>query len=456
MTEKLRVFVCHANEDHLIVDELVKKLRRVYDADYWVDNKKIKPGQDWEKEILDALDLSDAVIVCLSCNSVNKEGYVQKELRLVLDLESKKPKGTIFLIPVRLNPCTVPRDLERIQWEDYFPEAAKQDAIDRLALSLKDRARTIRKRQNSKNGVGKFRRAVEIVKESEQDKKVQPRKPLFNLAWVGVIFIMILLIIAVTALGLPGIKDYFGSTQNSPLFPGLTPEMTPPQPTDQGNTVDSSDTNENEPTVITEMPAEIPLPDIGIMHNCISSLWQPFPTTPVSADDRNCLQEPVYGIATTDGSLSLRTYKAVTRATLYGLITPLSNDAEISLNLRFNSEFIQSQFWVGVVDGGDPTVSSIMVIYTDKGNYIRVIGPNCYGDCYLYQNNDEPLQQSNPGFLQLELTPNSISIPINYSYTYDRGINYSQPTFFIGYLLLPGTQNPDLNVVISDMKITVK
>lgn len=60
------------------------------------------PGQNWDLEIGKAASKSDVVIVCLSAKSVSKEGYVQKEIRLALDMADQKPDETIFIIPARL------------------------------------------------------------------------------------------------------------------------------------------------------------------------------------------------------------------------------------------------------------------------------------------------------------------------------------------------------------------
>ncbi len=88
----------------------------------WVDEKKLLPGQDWRLKIEEAVETSDAVIICLSNRSVTKEGYVQKELRYAREIALEKPEETIFLIPLRLDECNVPRGLRFYQWVDYFGE----------------------------------------------------------------------------------------------------------------------------------------------------------------------------------------------------------------------------------------------------------------------------------------------------------------------------------------------
>jgi len=77
------------------------------------------------------------VIVTLSNASVSKEGYVQRELRFVLDLVLEKPEETIFILPVRLDDCERPSRLRRIHGIDYFPQRQKDWAFQPIFQSLK-------------------------------------------------------------------------------------------------------------------------------------------------------------------------------------------------------------------------------------------------------------------------------------------------------------------------------
>ena len=73
-------------------------------------------GQEWRREIVSALHKADIVLVCLSPTAVTKTGFVQKEIRDVLDLADLHPEGAIFLIPTKLEECTVPDRLARWHW----------------------------------------------------------------------------------------------------------------------------------------------------------------------------------------------------------------------------------------------------------------------------------------------------------------------------------------------------
>jgi outer membrane protein assembly factor BamD (BamD/ComL family) len=131
----LKVFLCHASGDKPAVRVLYQRLLRD-GVDAWLDREKLLPGQDWQLEIPKAVRESDVVVVCLSNKSITKEGYIQKEIKFALDIESEKPEGTIFLIPARLEECLVPGQLAFWQWVDLF----EADGYERLLRSLRLRA----------------------------------------------------------------------------------------------------------------------------------------------------------------------------------------------------------------------------------------------------------------------------------------------------------------------------
>jgi hypothetical protein len=140
----LRVFLCHASDDKPAVRELYRQLSAEGWMDVWLDEEKLLPGQDWDMEIEKAVEAADAVVVCLSNNSVTKEGYVQKELRFALEIALTKPEETIFVIPLRLDDCQIPRRLRIYQYVDYFPKGSRKWAYERLHKSLNLRVESLR------------------------------------------------------------------------------------------------------------------------------------------------------------------------------------------------------------------------------------------------------------------------------------------------------------------------
>ena len=132
----LKVFLSYASQDKPLVKELSRRLEDEGWVDVWIDAKNLLPGHDWRLKIEEAVEESDTVIICLSTNSITKEGYVQKELRYAREIALEKPEDSIFLIPLRLDECDVPRGLRFYQWADYFGEK-KDESYDALTASLK-------------------------------------------------------------------------------------------------------------------------------------------------------------------------------------------------------------------------------------------------------------------------------------------------------------------------------
>jgi len=136
----LRVFVCHSSNDKPLVKDLYQKLSGEKNIDPWFDEAKILAGQEWDFEIKKAIQEAHVIIVVLSKDSVKKEGYVQKEISEALDVAEEKPEGTIFIIPLRLEECEVPKRLSRWQWVNFY----ESEGYKNLMRSLQYRAITLR------------------------------------------------------------------------------------------------------------------------------------------------------------------------------------------------------------------------------------------------------------------------------------------------------------------------
>jgi hypothetical protein len=135
--KKLKVFLCHASGDKPEVRKLYHKLAKD-GFKPWLDEEDLVPGQKWQLEIPKAVHSSDAVVVCLSNNSITKTGYVQKEIRYALDAADERPDDAIFLIPVRLEECNVPTRLSPFHWVNLYEE----EGYKRLVTALETIAGT--------------------------------------------------------------------------------------------------------------------------------------------------------------------------------------------------------------------------------------------------------------------------------------------------------------------------
>lgn len=133
---KLRVFLCHASQDKPVVRELYQRLLAEGWIDPWLDVVRLLPGQHWTSVIQESLNRADVVIVCISNGSINKEGFVQREMNFAWDRSLEKPRNVIYLIPLRLEDCDVPFDFRERQWADYFGDK-KEETYTSLLESMK-------------------------------------------------------------------------------------------------------------------------------------------------------------------------------------------------------------------------------------------------------------------------------------------------------------------------------
>jgi hypothetical protein len=138
---KLIPFLCYAKENSTGVREFRERLKAEDWIDPWFDEEDILPGQMWEGSVTEAVHNSHAVMVFLSSIAVRTDGFFHKELKLALDAAAEKPDGTIFIIPIRLDPCDVPDRLLPYQYVDYFGDDEHKDRVySSLIAALKSRA----------------------------------------------------------------------------------------------------------------------------------------------------------------------------------------------------------------------------------------------------------------------------------------------------------------------------
>ena len=129
------IFISYAREDKTTALGIHQFLLE-NDLPSWIDVHDILPGQEWESEIDSAIRASKIFIACISTKSVSKRGFVQSELRKALKVLETIPEGQIYLIPVRLDDCEVPRKLEHLHWVDYFTRDGPETLLSAIRLQL--------------------------------------------------------------------------------------------------------------------------------------------------------------------------------------------------------------------------------------------------------------------------------------------------------------------------------
>lgn len=111
----LKVFLNYAAEDRAMVRPYFDRLKAV-GFDPWMD-RTLLPGQDWNHEIQRAFTSADVILIFMSPRSVNKRGYVQREINDALDRLRYLLPGDIGVIPLLLEDCDVPAQISsRLQY----------------------------------------------------------------------------------------------------------------------------------------------------------------------------------------------------------------------------------------------------------------------------------------------------------------------------------------------------
>lgn len=115
----MKLFLAHAKEDESATEEIYERLKSIgYNP--WMDIKDIPAGVNWDFEIQKNFSNSNIVIIILSHISVQKNGYIRREINDAIEkLKYYKPDD-IFVIPLLIDDAQVPSYISsKIQFIDF-------------------------------------------------------------------------------------------------------------------------------------------------------------------------------------------------------------------------------------------------------------------------------------------------------------------------------------------------
>jgi len=121
-----KVFFSYSRKDTAFALTLAQDVRAA-GADIWIDQLDIRAGDLWDVEIEKALVNASCVLVILSPFSVASDN-VQDEIAFALDAEKT-------IIPVILEPCTIPFRLRRWMHIDFSKNY--EEGLEHLMAALK-------------------------------------------------------------------------------------------------------------------------------------------------------------------------------------------------------------------------------------------------------------------------------------------------------------------------------
>jgi CRP-like cAMP-binding protein len=121
-----RIFLSYARTDQEFVTRLANNLRQEQ-IDVWLDVYRIEAGKSWARQIAQALDTCEVMLLVLSPATVASDN-AEDEWNYFLD--HKKP-----VIVVRLAPCKTPYRLQKLEYIN-FHETDYDQSLARLAATL--------------------------------------------------------------------------------------------------------------------------------------------------------------------------------------------------------------------------------------------------------------------------------------------------------------------------------
>jgi len=124
-----------------------------------MDIADLASGVRWEPAIRKAIRESDFFLVLLSTHSTAKRGELQTEMQEALSVLAEMPPNEIFLIPARLDDCSVPTTLSNIHWVDLFTKSGWQLLI-----------RSLKHRTEQKKPVEKLKRSIKRVEKAKASR----------------------------------------------------------------------------------------------------------------------------------------------------------------------------------------------------------------------------------------------------------------------------------------------
>lgn len=126
----MRVFISYSHQDKQAVDLITERLN-LAGHNVWVDQLKLKPGDNISRKIQDGIASADAFLVIVSANSLRSKWMLQEFSAIALsELSKRQPR----IIPVLLDDSAVPSYLSNYLYLDLSRDLA--GGLDQLVHSL--------------------------------------------------------------------------------------------------------------------------------------------------------------------------------------------------------------------------------------------------------------------------------------------------------------------------------
>jgi hypothetical protein len=119
------VFLSYAREDIVFAQKLCNDLRH-NGISVWFDETELQVGENWKTTIREKISISKFFLALISSSSINKKGFVQKEIEQAISVQKDKYIDDIFILPIRIDDCKISYpEFSSINYVDMFPDYDK-------------------------------------------------------------------------------------------------------------------------------------------------------------------------------------------------------------------------------------------------------------------------------------------------------------------------------------------
>lgn len=129
------IFISYSHADQAFVVELVRFLRSS-GVSVWFDKEDLKGGQKWADIIEDEIPSSKIFLICLSDKALGKRGFFHTEQQLAHKAAMSVPSDEIFIVPVMLDDCEIPRQLRQYHVISLNSANGPNNLIQSIAYAL--------------------------------------------------------------------------------------------------------------------------------------------------------------------------------------------------------------------------------------------------------------------------------------------------------------------------------
>jgi hypothetical protein len=141
--DKQKILISYTHEDIGTAKKLCYDLKR-YGIDVWIDYENVLQGQNWKIAIEEIIKHSSCCLALFSSYATTEKGFLQNDLKIVLELLAQHSELDIDLITIRLDNCEPSLKASDIHFIDLFPESEYNNGLKKILFLINPRSFSLR------------------------------------------------------------------------------------------------------------------------------------------------------------------------------------------------------------------------------------------------------------------------------------------------------------------------